>query len=147
MMNDPTHHSLQRAQGLPSARRCAPQAKEGAPIFFRACARRAASAGVCRGSALAAGRPPGVPPEAMVRRNDDGRYEKFIGFTNDLEGVGKAIDNAHKKYEAAENKLISGRGNLVNSVEKIKKLGAKTNKSISQDLIDKSDTEYLPESE
>ena len=67
MMNDPTHHSLQRAQGLPSARRCAPQAKEGAPIFFRACARRAASAGVCRGSALAAGRPPGGPPEAMVR--------------------------------------------------------------------------------
>ena len=41
------------------ARSCAPQAKEGAPIFFRACARRAASAGVCRGSALAAGRPPG----------------------------------------------------------------------------------------
>ena len=74
-------------------------------------------------------------------------YEKFIGFTNDLEGVGKAIDNAHKKYEAAQNKLISGRGNLVNSVEKIKKLGAKTNKSISQDLIDKSDSEYLPESE
>jgi len=50
-----------------SARRCAPQAKEGAPIFFRACARRAASAGVCRGSALAAGRTPGGPPEAMVR--------------------------------------------------------------------------------
>ena len=59
----------------------------------------------------------------------------------------KAIENAHKKYEAAQSKLISGRGNLVNSVEKIKKLGAKTNKSISQDLIDKSDTEYLPESE
>ena len=48
-------------------RRCAPQAKEGAPIFSRACARRAASAGVCRGSAFAAGRPPGGPPEAMVR--------------------------------------------------------------------------------
>ena len=61
--------------------------------------------------------------------------------------MGKAIDNAHNKYEAAQNKLISGRGNLVNSVEKIKKLGAKTNKSISQDLIDKSDSEYLPESE
>ena len=82
-----------------------------------------------------------------IARQSGALYEKFIGFTNDLEGVGKAIDNAHKKYEAAQNKLISGRGNLVNSVEKIKKLGAKTNKSISQDLIDKSDTEYLPESE
>ena len=75
-----------------------------------------------------------------IARQSGALYEKFIGFTNDLEGVGKAIDNAHKKYEAAQNKLISGRGNLVNSVEKIKKLGAKTNKSISQDLIDKSDT-------
>ena len=82
-----------------------------------------------------------------IARQSGALYEKFIGFTNDLEGVGKAIENAHKKYEAAQSKLISGRGNLVNSVEKIKKLGAKTNKSISQDLIDKSDTEYLPESE
>ena len=81
-----------------------------------------------------------------IARQSGALYEKFIGFTNDLESVGKAIDNAHKKYEAAQNKLISGRGNLVNSVEKIKKLGAKTNKSISQDLIDKSDSEYSPES-
>lgn len=82
-----------------------------------------------------------------IARQSGALYEKFIGFTNDLEAVGKAIDNAHNKYEAAQNKLISGRGNLVNSVEKIKKLGAKTNKSISQDLIDKSDSEYLPEGE
>ena len=82
-----------------------------------------------------------------IARQSGALYEKFIGFTNDLEAVGKAIDNEHNKYEAAQNKLISGRGNLVNSVEKIKKLGAKTNKSISQDLIDKSDSEYLPEGE
>jgi len=82
-----------------------------------------------------------------IARQSGALYEKFIGFTNDLEGVGKAIDSAHKKYEAAQNKLISGRGNLVTSVQKIKKLGAKTNKSISQDLLDKSETEYLPEGE
>ena len=40
--------------------------QKGAPILFRACARRAAGDGVCRGSAVAAGRPPGGPPEAMV---------------------------------------------------------------------------------
>jgi hypothetical protein len=34
-----------------SARSCAPQARKGAPIFCRACARRAAGDGVCRGSA------------------------------------------------------------------------------------------------
>ena len=74
-----------------------------------------------------------------IARQSGALYEKFIGFTNDLEGIGKAIEQANKKYEAAQNKLSSGRGNLVNSVEKIKKLGAKTNKSISQDLLDKSD--------
>lgn len=82
-----------------------------------------------------------------IARQSGALYEKFCGFVNDLEGVGKAIDNAHKKYEAAQNKLHTGRGNLVTSVEKIKKLGAKTNKSISQDLLDKSETEFLPESE
>jgi len=39
---------------------------ERCTILFRACARRAAGDGVCRGSAVAAGRPPGGPPEAMV---------------------------------------------------------------------------------
>ena len=62
-------------------------------------------------------------------------YEKFIGFTNDLEGVGKSIDNAHKKYEAAQNKLISGRGNLVNSVEKIKKLGLAKGGSLENAVV------------
>ena len=82
-----------------------------------------------------------------IARQSGALYEKFCGFVTDLEGVGKAIDNAHKKYESAQNKLHTGKGNLVSSVEKIKKLGAKTNKSISQDLIDKSETEFLLESE
>ena len=82
-----------------------------------------------------------------IARQSGALYEKFCGFVTDLEGVGKAIDNAHKKYEAAQGKLHTGRGNLVTSVEKIKKLGAKTNKSISQDLLDKSETEFLLESE
>ena len=82
-----------------------------------------------------------------IARQSGALYEKFVGFTNDLEGMGKAIEGAQKKYEAAHNKLVSGRGSLVTSVQKIKKLGAKTNKSISQDLLDKSDLEYLAESE
>ena len=82
-----------------------------------------------------------------IARQSGALYDKFCGFVVDLDGVGKAIDNANKKYEAAQNKLSSGKGNLVTSVEKIKKLGAKTNKSISQDLLDKSETEFLTESE
>lgn len=78
-----------------------------------------------------------------IARQSGALYEKFCGFVTDLESVGKAIENASKKYEAAQSKLHSGRGNLVNSVEKIKKLGAKTNKSISQEILDKSETEFI----
>ena len=82
-----------------------------------------------------------------IARQSGALYDKFCGFVSDLDGIGKAIDNAHKKYESAQNKLSTGNGNLVRSVEKIKALGAKTNKSISQDLLDKSETEFLTESE
>ena len=78
-----------------------------------------------------------------IARQSGALYEKFCGFVNDLDGVGKAIETATKKYEAAQSKLHSGRGNLISSVEKIKKLGAKTNKSISQELLDKSETEFI----
>ena len=82
-----------------------------------------------------------------IARQSGALYEKFCGFVSDLEAVGKAIELANKKYEAAQNKLHSGRGNLVSSVEKIKQLGAKTNKSISKDLLDKSETEFLTHGE
>tara|TARA_B100000795_G_scaffold80089_2_gene57456 strand:- start:8474 stop:9787 length:1314 start_codon:yes stop_codon:yes gene_type:complete len=78
-----------------------------------------------------------------IARQSGALYEKFCGFVTDLDGVGKAIETATKKYEAAQSKLHSGRGNLISSVEKIKKLGAKTNKSISQELLDKSETEFI----
>ena len=78
-----------------------------------------------------------------IARQSGALYEKFRAFVSDLEAVGKAIEAANKKYEAAQNKLHNGRGNLIASVEKIKKLGAKTNKSISQELLDKSETEFI----
>ena len=82
-----------------------------------------------------------------IARQSGALYDKFCGFINDLDGIGKAIDSAHKKYESAHKKLSSGNGNLIRSVEKIKLLGAKTNKSIAEDLLDKSEIEFLTEGE
>lgn len=65
-------------------------------------------------------------------------YDKFVGFSDDLIAIGKKMDDSKKSYESAMNKLLDGRGNLVRSVEKIKQLGAKTSKAISQNLIDRS---------
>lgn len=57
-------------------------------------------------------------------------YDKFIGFINDMKSIGKNISDTEKSYNNAVNKLSEGRGNLVKSSEKLKKLGSKTSKSL-----------------
>ena len=47
------------------------------------------------------------------------------------------MDQAKGSYEGAMNKLTRGTGNLVNRTERIKKLGAKTSKSLPQNIIDR----------
>jgi DNA recombination protein RmuC len=52
-------------------------------------------------------------------------YEKFVGFINDLEAVGKSLRGATNSYESARKKLSEGQGNLVFQVEELRKLGVK----------------------
>ncbi len=62
-------------------------------------------------------------------------YDKFEGLVRDLTGVGKKIDAAKTDYSAAMNKLVTGRGNLITSVEKLKKMGAKAKKALPEAII------------
>lgn len=62
-------------------------------------------------------------------------YDKFVGFISDMEGIGKNIKQSQDAYDRALNKLSTGRGNLAVTAEKIKKLGAKTNKQLDQKII------------
>lgn len=62
-------------------------------------------------------------------------YDKFVGFIADLQKVGDTIDKSQKSYADAMNKLTTGSGNLVNRAEALRKLGAKTTKSIDDRLI------------
>lgn len=63
-------------------------------------------------------------------------YDKFVGFITDLQKVGDTIEKSQKSYSDAMNKLTSGSGNLVNRAEALRKLGAKTTKSIDERLLD-----------
>jgi DNA recombination protein RmuC len=65
-------------------------------------------------------------------------YEKFVNFVEDLNKVGINIAKAGTEYENAMKKLATGSGNLIKQAEMLKKLGAKTNKSIPADTADKS---------
>ncbi len=66
-------------------------------------------------------------------------YDKFVSFVDDLEDVGKRIDQAHGAYENAHRKLSSGRGNLLGNVEKLKKLGARASKQLPDRLLPEED--------
>lgn len=61
-------------------------------------------------------------------------YDAFTNLTNELLKVGKQIETVQNSYDGAMKKL-TGKGNLIRRVEKLKKLGAKANKQIDQKLL------------
>ncbi|MDC1432907.1 DNA recombination protein RmuC [Polaribacter sp.] len=76
-----------------------------------------------------------------IARQAGSLYDKFHGLLNDLIGIGKKIDASKTDYNAAMNKLVEGNGNLINSVEKLKKMGAKAKKALPENIIERaSDT-------
>ena len=70
-----------------------------------------------------------------IARQAGALYDKFEGFVTDLTKVGKKMDEAKNEYRGAMNKLVEGRGNIVTSIEKLKKMGAKAKKSIPEPIL------------
>ncbi|MEM8847682.1 MAG: DNA recombination protein RmuC [Bacteroidota bacterium] len=70
-----------------------------------------------------------------IARQAGALYDKFEGFVADLTKVGKRMDEAKNEYRGAMNKLVEGRGNIVTSIEKLKKMGAKAKKSIPEPIL------------
>ena len=66
-------------------------------------------------------------------------YDKFVGFLKDLEDLGLQISRTGKTYEEARRKLADGSGNIIKRVENLKKLGAKTTKSIPETFLENSE--------
>ena len=58
-------------------------------------------------------------------------YDKFVGLLCDLENIKSYFDKTSESFESARKKL-DGRGNLINQVEKLRDLGAKTSKIIPE---------------
>ena len=76
-----------------------------------------------------------------IARQAGALYDKFQGLLSDLLGIGKKIDDSKKEYSNAMNKLVEGRGNIITSVEKLKKMGAKAKKSIPENIIERANTD------
>ncbi len=76
-----------------------------------------------------------------IARRGGALYDKFAGFVNDMEGIGKNIKTLEGSYDSAMNKLSDGRGNLLRQAESLKELGVKTSKSLPSTLVNKEDNE------
>jgi DNA recombination protein RmuC len=76
-----------------------------------------------------------------IARQAGALYDKFEGFVTDLIRIGKKIDESKTEYDGAMNKLKEGKGNLITSVEKLKKMGAKAKKSLPEQLLRDSEEE------
>ncbi len=76
-----------------------------------------------------------------IARQAGALYDKFHGLLGDLINIGKKIDSTKLDYSNAMNKLVEGRGNLINSVEKLKKMGAKAKKALPEKILERSQEE------
>jgi DNA recombination protein RmuC len=70
-----------------------------------------------------------------IARQAGALYDKFEGFVTDLVKIGKKMDEAKVEYQGAMNKLVDGKGNLITSVEKLKKMGAKAKKALPENIL------------
>ncbi len=61
-------------------------------------------------------------------------YDKFVGFAEDLEAIGKQLRKTQDTYDSAMGKLSTGRGNLISRAEKMKELGVDSRKNLPAEL-------------
>lgn len=73
-----------------------------------------------------------------IARKSGDLYDQFVNLTDDLIKLGNQIKTVNNSYDSSMKKL-TGKGNLIKKVEDLKKMGAKTSKSLSERLIERAD--------
>ena len=57
-------------------------------------------------------------------------HDKFVDFIKDFDTIRQRLEQAHKAWQAADNKLQSGTGHIVRRIEKIGALSARVRKQL-----------------
>ncbi len=66
-------------------------------------------------------------------------HDQFVLLLESMDDIGNALKKTQESYTKARERLQTGRGNLVKRVDDIRRLGAKTKRTISSDLLDDVD--------
>ncbi len=71
-------------------------------------------------------------------------YDKLCGFVTDLQQVGARLDQARDAYAKAENKLSTGKGNVIRQAEMLRDLGIKPGKALPGPLLEAAADDAAP---
>jgi DNA recombination protein RmuC len=63
-------------------------------------------------------------------------YDKFVGFHDDFEKVGRILEQGSAQYNEARRKLRDGPGNVFRKIEQLRELGAAPSKRIRPELLE-----------
>ncbi len=72
-------------------------------------------------------------------------HDQFVLLLESLDNIGHSLNKTQEAYNKARERLQTGRGNLVKRVDDIRRLGAKTKKTIASHLLEDAGAE--PDSE
>jgi len=67
-------------------------------------------------------------------------HDQFVLLLESLDSLGNYMGKTQEAYETARKRLATGKGNLLKRVDNIRRLGAKTKKTIDQELLEQADT-------
>lgn len=70
-------------------------------------------------------------------------YDKFAALCQDLEELGRRLEQTRKSYDTTMNKLSLGKGSVVSRIEEMKTLGVKATKAIPKKLTESVGAEEL----
>ncbi|MDC0238728.1 DNA recombination protein RmuC, partial [Gammaproteobacteria bacterium] len=74
-----------------------------------------------------------------IARRAGALYDKLRVVLEDMDQLGRNLDQASRSYDSAYARLAKGRGNLVRQVEQFRELGATVKRSIPQEIVDDAD--------
>lgn len=74
-----------------------------------------------------------------IAESAEALYEKLVAFVEDMEKIGEQIGRTQKSYDAAMNKLSTGKGNLIRRAEGMRKLGLKPKKALPSSVSEADD--------
>lgn len=63
-------------------------------------------------------------------------YDKFVGFHDDFEKIGRIFEQGSSQYQEARRKLRDGPGNVFRKIEQLRELGAAPNKRLRSELLE-----------